>query len=46
MKPCLWVDSGTFGLHHEPMSIQVLIVGIHLARSTRGKPGAPPAPHP
>jgi len=24
------------------MSIQVLIVGIHLARSTRGKPGAPP----
>jgi len=25
------------------MSIQVLIVGIHLARSTRGKPGAPPA---
>jgi len=25
------------------MSIQVLIVGIHLARSTRGKPCAPPA---
>jgi hypothetical protein len=25
-----------------PMSIQVLIVGIHLARSTRGKPCAPP----
>jgi hypothetical protein len=24
------------------MSIQVLIVGIHLARSTRGKPCAPP----
>jgi len=24
------------------MSIQALIVGIHLARSTRGKPGAPP----
>jgi len=25
------------------MSIQALIVGIHLARSTRGKPCAPPA---
>jgi len=24
------------------MSIQVLIFGIHLARSTRGKPCAPP----
>jgi hypothetical protein len=28
---------------YRAMSIQVLIVGIHLARSTRGKPGAPPA---
>jgi hypothetical protein len=26
----------------EAMSIQVLIFGIHLARSTRGKPCAPP----
>jgi hypothetical protein len=25
-----------------PMAIQVLIFGIHLARSTRGKPCAPP----
>ena len=27
---------------NRPMSIQALIVGIHLARSTRGRPGAPP----
>jgi len=25
------------------MSIQLLIIGIHLARSTRGRPCAPPA---
>jgi len=27
---------------HQPMAIQALIFGIHLARSTRGKPCAPP----
>jgi hypothetical protein len=31
-----------FGGDHRAMSIQVLIFGIHLARSTRGKPCAPP----
>jgi hypothetical protein len=30
------------GPDNRSMSIQVLIVGIHLARSTRGKPCAPP----
>jgi hypothetical protein len=30
---------------NEDMAIQILIIGIHLARSTRGKPGAPPASH-
>jgi len=24
------------------MGIQLLIIGVHLARSTRGRPGAPP----
>ena len=28
---------------NEDMAIQILIIGIHLARSTRGKPCAPPA---
>jgi hypothetical protein len=30
------------GDDHRGMAIQVLIFGIHLARSTRGKPCAPP----
>jgi hypothetical protein len=29
----------------KPMSIQFLIFGQHLARSTRGRPCAPPARH-
>jgi hypothetical protein len=28
---------------NEAMNRQILIFGVHLSRSTRGKPGAPPA---
>jgi hypothetical protein len=38
----LGLDTPSTSDDHQPMSIQVLIFGIHLARSTRGKPCAPP----
>jgi hypothetical protein len=28
---------------NQAMNRQILIIGVHLSRSTRGKPGAPPA---
>jgi hypothetical protein len=36
------LDTPSASDDHQSMSIQVLIFGIHLARSTRGKPCAPP----
>jgi hypothetical protein len=36
------LDTRSASDDHQPMVIQVLIFGIHLARSTRGKPCAPP----
>jgi len=36
------LDTPSASDDHQPMAIQVLIFGIHLARSTRGKPCAPP----
>jgi hypothetical protein len=36
------LDRRLISRQYRPMAIQVLIFGIHLARSTRGKPCAPP----